>query len=129
LLEAAEQVDQAFARDDQATGYRGDAAFHMLVAELSHCRRLRKELERVGVYQFMIRTSEVVNAAHVPPPSPPNDHHVVAQAILSGDPERAERAMRNNIERSRIYGFLQWYRASRQVAQVPSTQEGRKKTR
>ncbi|MCI0456750.1 MAG: GntR family transcriptional regulator [Gemmataceae bacterium] len=122
LLAAAEKVDEAFGRSDQAAGYRYDADFHLLVAELSRCRLLQKELERLGVYQFMIRSCEIVNAAHVPPPSPPNDHRMVAQAILTGDPDQAERAMRNNLERSRIFGFLQWYRTSRRAA--PAAEPG-----
>lgn len=86
-----------------------DIEFHTYIADLSHCAQLRSEIDRLGIYGIKFKTCEAVRAAHIASPERAPDHRELAEAIISGDPDRAETAMRKHLENSRTYGFLQWY--------------------
>ena len=70
-------------------------------------------MNRLGIYALKLTMCEAVTAAHAKVPVQPPNHRSVAEAILSRDADSAERAMRQHLELSRAYGFLQWYRQSR----------------
>jgi len=72
--------------------------FHTAIVQLSGNVPLAQLLEqmRTPVYRFQFRsrlTAEAIGRGH-------EDHSEVAAAILAGDPERAERAMRRHLRNS-----------------------------
>lgn len=111
LMAAARQVDQLFAKDP-VRSFQPDVEFHLLLADLCGCPRLRRELDRLNIYRVKLLLCESVSAAALPAPAAPRrDHQILAQAVIKGPPERAEQRMREHLERGGgIYGFVQWYR-------------------
>jgi DNA-binding GntR family transcriptional regulator len=114
LLDAAQKVEQLFSLSYK-NAFQADVEFHLLLGDLCGCRRLREELDRLNIYYIKMVICEAVSAATQKPPFPPPDHQTLAQAILSGPPEEAEKCMREHLENSTsLYGFVQWYRQSQQ---------------
>ncbi len=110
LIDAAEEVDRL--ADGQAPG-SGDADvdFHLLVADLSRCARLRRELDRLDIYYTKLAICEAVEAARKSPPTPPPSHEALARTIGAGDVNAAEQCMRRHLEAGKgMYGFVRWYK-------------------
>ena len=101
LREMAADLDRAFSpssKDRQTPArlfrvFRSHAQLHTRIAECARCPVLFEAIEknRVLVFNFLLNM-----AAHVTT-LPGNFHHDIIEAIASGDPERAEAAMRYHI--------------------------------
>jgi len=72
-----------------------DFAFHETMAKFTECKSLYKALENINLFRLMQKTKEQVLFQHI---SLPKDLHMsLVDAIVSGDPDRAERQMREHI--------------------------------
>lgn len=96
-LEAlAEELDE-FVAGDTPPGefWERDYAFHAAMAQFTDCKSLYKALENINLFRLMQKTKEQVLMQHI---SLPKDLHLsLVHAIRSGDPDRAERKMREHI--------------------------------
>ena len=105
----SEAIRQA---DEEAD--RADVIFHLLLAELSGAPQLHREMARLDIYHIKVDLCEAVEAAAIEQPALPPDHVALVEAVLSGDPDVAERTMRHHLLDSRtVAGFMRWYRAQR----------------
>ena len=107
------QPSEAMRQADEAAD-RADVVFHLLLAELSGAPQLHREMERLDIYNIKVDLCEAVKAAAIEPTTPPPDHVALAEAVLSGDADAAERTMRHHLLDSRtVAGFMRWYRTQR----------------
>lgn len=67
--------------------------FHLRIAECTGCRALRRIIERNHLLVF----TWLLDIAARRPPLPPRHHRDLMEAIGRGDPEEADRAMRQHI--------------------------------
>lgn len=110
LLDMAKKLDDMYGVSPDTTASM-DVEFHLFLGDLSRCRKLRMELERLNIFHIKQMICESVSAAAKKPPIDPTTHMELAQGIIQGDPENAEKLMRQHLEDAgKIYGFVQWYR-------------------
>jgi GntR family transcriptional regulator, rspAB operon transcriptional repressor len=102
LLEKAEQMDALFNRcfaggdNDREflfAVHRFHTQFHLRIAECTGCQALCKAIERNNVLTF----NWLYDVAARRPPLPPRFHRDLMDSINSGDPETADRAMRQHV--------------------------------
>jgi GntR family transcriptional regulator, rspAB operon transcriptional repressor len=97
----AEEVDVLFGRlatnaDDPAfrsAVHSNHVQFHMRIAEHAECETLSKMIERSHI--LILNWLFDVTARRTP--LPPRFHGVLGEAVTSGDPERADAAMRAHV--------------------------------
>jgi DNA-binding GntR family transcriptional regulator len=107
LRRLAEQVDVLFSRlatsgDDPAFRFAVHSQhvqFHMRIAELANSRRLMQMIERnhVLILNWLFDVTGRKTAL------PPGFHARLSDALISGDPEKADAAMRAHVR----YGFVE----------------------
>jgi DNA-binding GntR family transcriptional regulator len=103
----AEQVDVLFNRlstgaHDPAFGFAVHSHhvdFHLRVAEHSGSRLIKQIIER----KHVLILNWLLDVAARRTPLPPGFHSTLAEALISGDPERADEAMRAHVR----YGFTE----------------------
>lgn len=87
-------------RDDTYDAYKAltahDTRFHVLVAELAGSEQVRLAFERTHCHLHIFRLYYDRGIGE----KTLDEHGVIADAILSGDPQAAEAAMRNHLETS-----------------------------
>ncbi len=113
LLKAGAAMDVFMKEHDSPAERAGrEREFHLLIAKMSHCKRLEQELQRLEVFHLKLRLCEAVNlVATVKAPRTSPNHRGLVKAIAAGDPDEAEVQMRRHIEGSRaIAGFMEAYR-------------------
>jgi DNA-binding GntR family transcriptional regulator len=66
---------------------------HMRIAECTGCRKLRQSIEKNHVLIF----NWLFDVAAHRPPLPPRHHRTLIEALNQGDPEVADRAMRQHV--------------------------------
>jgi DNA-binding GntR family transcriptional regulator len=75
--------------------WKKDYEFHLMLARFAGSKSLSKEIHKINLFRFLHRAKEWVlleKAAF-----PPDHHQAVVKAIQTGDPDVAEKAMRNHI--------------------------------
>jgi DNA-binding GntR family transcriptional regulator len=101
-----------FNEDDQSPGLylRYNEDFHRLIVEMSENSRLVRMVEQLQLSAFLMLIQAISNPRAAKKSH--NEHSLIVDAILKGDGERAERAMRDHIRRtgeemhSRIVSFF-----------------------
>jgi GntR family transcriptional regulator, vanillate catabolism transcriptional regulator len=110
LTDMAKKVDDLFSVSPEAS-LSADVEFHLFLGDLSRCKKLRMELDRLNIFQIKQMVCETVSAAAKTPSIAPPSHVELAKGIIRNDPDKAERLMRHHLEGSmQMYGFVQWYR-------------------
>lgn len=75
--------------------WSADHEFHLLLARMTGSKTLLKEIQKVNLFRFLHRAREWITAQNE---SFPPDHHMkIVEAILTHDPDQAERVMRAHI--------------------------------
>lgn len=92
LSELAAKLEQSFEPSDEAKFVETHLHFHKLVLQLSRSSALRTLMTRHYFIDAVLR-----NVSPKLWQVEPHDHHTVVQALASGDPEKAEAAMRAHI--------------------------------
>lgn len=105
LLSIAKQVDTKYVGALSNAKLRPAAAlyhttFHRYVTESSHCKALLQATEATNVYVFKILFEGVLKQKI----RPDNFHVNYAEAIVSGDPEAADKAAREHL----AFGVSEW---------------------
>jgi DNA-binding GntR family transcriptional regulator len=119
LKKMAEEMDDLFklcfnSRTDTESLYvihNYHAQLHRRIAECTGCRLLCQALERNHVMVF----NWLYDVAAERPPLPPHFHRELVEALSSGDPEVADRAMRRHVR----YGLQNILRGINHHAGVP----------
>jgi DNA-binding GntR family transcriptional regulator len=102
LMKSAERLDAMFNRCFESGERDRDflyavhsyhSEFHLRIAESTGCRALQQAIEKNQVLIF----NWVFDVAAERPKLPPRFHRELAEAITSGDPEIADRAMRSHV--------------------------------
>jgi len=97
LRDILDQHERAIAADDLERHYELDLAFHAAIREIGRHDRLTESLDRL---QGQIRVA--MYTTHRSPGGMPQalaEHKVILEALVAGDPERAERAGRAHVSR------------------------------
>jgi DNA-binding GntR family transcriptional regulator len=92
LTRLAEELERPFEPEGEQKFVETHVAFHRKVLALSQSGMLASLMDR---HYFI--DSIIANVAPLLWRVEPHDHHTVVEAIASGDPEKAEAAMRNHI--------------------------------
>lgn len=89
-----------FNEDDQSPGLylRYNEEFHRLIVEMSENSRLVRMVEQLQLSAFLMLVQAISNPREAKKSH--NEHSLIVDAILKGDGDRAERAMRAHIRRS-----------------------------
>ncbi len=99
LLNLAREIDKAGAVSPiKNTYWKKEYEFHLTLARFAGSKSLYKEIQKINLFRFFHRSKEglLLSGSTLPP-----DHHQkIVQAILTGDPDVAEKAMRNHIHHS-----------------------------
>jgi DNA-binding GntR family transcriptional regulator len=119
LWRLACQVDKLYIKSPQAS-FSSDMKFHLDLGTICGCDKLRSELEKLNIYYLKLAVHETVPMQERPPLSSTPDHRTLVKAIMAGDPEKAERRMREHLENSALTArFMAWYRQTR----LPASQQ------
>lgn len=96
LRELAAKLDEFVSRGTPPGEFWDhDFVFHETMARFTECKSLYKALGNINLFRLMQRTKEQVLLQHI---SLPKDLHMsLVDAIESGDPDKAERQMREHI--------------------------------
>ena len=96
LKATAERLDRLLAEDRSGDEFWNlDQKFHQTLARFAESRSLQRALEHVSLFRLLQKTREKVTLQHIA--LPPDLHTSLVDAILSGDPDRAEGQMREHI--------------------------------
>ncbi len=96
LTSMAARLDELLARDTTVEEFwELDHEFHQTLASYTECQSLKRALDRINLFRLMQKTREQVALAHIS--LPPDLHMSVVKALLSRDPDTAERQMREHI--------------------------------
>jgi DNA-binding GntR family transcriptional regulator len=96
LIEFTRQLDvfgSVYPVDDRYWEY--DHEFHLLLAKMAGSKTLLREIQKINLFRFLHRAREWTLAKNQA--FPPDHHMSVVEAILSRDPDRAEKVMRNHV--------------------------------
>lgn len=96
LSSMATRLDDLLARDTIVEEFwELDHEFHQTLAGYTDCQSLKRALDRINLFRLMQKTKEEVALSHI---SLPRDLHLsLVKAIMSRDPDAAERQMREHI--------------------------------
>ena len=96
LLQAAQELDKMGTIYPLNNSYwKKEYEFHLMLARYAGSKSLYKEIQKINLFRFFHRAKEGLRLAGSTLPA---DHHQrIVQAILSGDPDLAEKTMRNHI--------------------------------
>lgn len=96
LMAAAEELDKRSSAYPVESGYwKKDYEFHLMLARFAGSKSLYKEIHKINLFRFLQRAREWVLLEKAAFPA---DHHrAIVKAILTGDPEAAQKAMREHI--------------------------------
>jgi DNA-binding GntR family transcriptional regulator len=94
LMRRARELD-AFTQTDNNAGMEMHMAFHLHTAQLAGYPILVEELKKVWSRSFMLHAWLMLSVSPIP-----NWHQVLVEAILSGDPLRADEAARYHVTHS-----------------------------
>lgn len=116
LLSIAKQVDTKYVRALSNEKLRPAAAlfhttFHRYVTECSHCKPLLQATEATNVYVLKILFEGVLKKKI----RPANFHAIYAEAIVSGDPEAADKAAREHL----AFGRGEWLAVAAELKLTP----------
>jgi DNA-binding GntR family transcriptional regulator len=96
LRETAHKLDDLLAADPLDDAFWDlDREFHQTMASYTDSRSLVKALEHISLFRLLQKTREQVTAQHIELPA--DLHRSLTAAVLSGDPDAAERQMREHI--------------------------------
>jgi DNA-binding GntR family transcriptional regulator len=99
LGEMAEELDCLLAANPMDDAFWDlDRRFHQTMARYTDSRSLLRALEHISLFRLLQKTREQVAMQHIELPA--NLHRSLVKAILSGDPDAAERQMREHIRAS-----------------------------
>jgi DNA-binding GntR family transcriptional regulator len=96
LKDAAEDLDKKSASYPVDSGYwKKDYEFHLMLARFAGSKSLYKEIHKINLFRFLQRAREWVSLEKA---AFPVDHHqAIVRAILTKDPDIAQKAMREHI--------------------------------
>ncbi len=96
LTSIATRLDELVARDTLVEEFwELDHEFHQTLAGYTECQSLKRALDRINLFRLMQKTREQVALTNI---HLPRDLHMsVVKAIVSRDPDAAERQMREHI--------------------------------
>ncbi|AXK34983.1 GntR family transcriptional regulator [Streptomyces armeniacus] len=104
-------------RDDHYDAYKAlaahDTRFHVLVAELAGSEQVRLAFERTHCHLHIFRLYYDRGVGQ----KTLEEHRLITDAVLSGDPEAADAAMRNHLEKA-------LYERLRPVSDAPGVRPG-----
>ncbi|NJL71760.1 MAG: GntR family transcriptional regulator [Candidatus Competibacteraceae bacterium] len=93
LVATLDEYGSAYPVDDRY--WPTDHEFHLTLARFAGSKSLLREIQKINLFRFLQRAKEWTL---VEKEAFPKDHHkAVLDAILSGDPDAAEKAMRAHI--------------------------------
>jgi DNA-binding GntR family transcriptional regulator len=96
IEEMAERLDAIMAQDPMDDAFWDlDLDFHQTMAGYTESKSLVKALKHISLFRLLQKTREQVAAEHIELPK--DLHRSLVAAILSGDPDGAERQMREHI--------------------------------
>lgn len=108
LLSLAKQVDSKYvaakSSENRSAAAPYHVAFHRYVTECSHCKALLQATEATNVYVLKTLFEGVLKQKT----RPANFHADYARAIVSGDPEAADKAAREHL----AFGVSEWLTAA-----------------
>lgn len=97
LLASAKELDRELIRDDLSPREKANIHHHLhtRIAELTNCAELQNLLNKINLHTIILS-----NAYHIDWHAYDEDwHQYLIKAILSGDPDLAERTMRMHVQR------------------------------
>lgn len=97
LLESAKELDRELVRDDRSPREKAHIHHHLhaRIAELTDCEELQNLLNKINLHTIILS-----NAYHIDWHAYDEDwHQYLIKAIISGDPDLAERTMRMHVQR------------------------------
>ena len=102
LMYMADQLDST-SRETEYSDVFWDRhyRFHATMAEYSNCQSLITGLRKLNLFHILQRQTKSVHA--IRHEFPGNWHRRVVEAIQQGDPDNAEKVLREHIERSLIF--------------------------
>ena len=96
LSRRAEKLDALVAKNPLPDSFwELDHEFHLTMAQFTESKSLHKALGHINLFRLLQKTREQVILAHIELPE--DLHRSVVKAILSGDPDTAERQIRDHI--------------------------------
>jgi DNA-binding GntR family transcriptional regulator len=96
LTRMAEQLDVLVANEPVPDSFwELDHEFHLTMARFTESKSLHKALGHINLFRLLQKTREQVILSHIELPE--DLHRSLVKAILSKDPDTAERQMRNHI--------------------------------
>ena len=96
LTRMAEELDMLVANETIPDRFwELDHEFHLTMARFTDSKSLHKALGHITLFRLLQKTREQIIMAHIGLPE--DLHRSVVKAILSGDPDTAERQMRDHI--------------------------------
>ncbi len=96
LLRVAEEVDRMALADHTSVAFWGKhGEFHLMLAELTACESLVESLRKTSLFILL----QMAHAAVRESRGPAENHAEIVKAIASGDPDFAEKVMREHVER------------------------------
>ena len=96
LTRMAEQLDVLVAKEPIPDSFwELDHEFHLSMARFTESKSLHKALAHINLFRLLQKTREQVILAHIELPE--DLHRSLVHSILSGDPDKAERQMREHI--------------------------------
>ncbi len=98
LERIAAQLDRALGRGDMPAYFELNSAFHHEVVELGRMPLLATLLEQLNIHVFRLQFWHLLQVRHAKHSN--REHREIAQAIVDGDGERAERLMRTHVRAS-----------------------------
>jgi DNA-binding GntR family transcriptional regulator len=101
LKAVARQVDERYTKSNRSNVGLEDwaeinifhASFHQMIADFAQCPRLREAIEKSQVLTFKIRFDNALRRKK----RPRNWHQLLANAIVKGDPAKADTAARVHV--------------------------------
>ena len=96
LLDFTEKLDKCGSLFPVDPDYwKLDYEFHLMLARFAGSKSLYKEIQKINLFRFLQRVREWVLVEKT---AFPQDHHgCIVKAILTGDPDVAEKTMRNHV--------------------------------
>jgi DNA-binding GntR family transcriptional regulator len=114
LLEQAKELDSLIGRKDVPVKkiYRKEMDFHLLIADMSACERLRQELDKLNIYYLKNSLCEAVRITRQETPlKAAVSHRKIVEAIIAGNSHSAAELMEKHLEQSSdMKKFVEWYK-------------------
>ena len=97
LRAALKQMRDVFDSGDAATYMESNERLHALIFELGDNETLIKMVQQLRLPVFRLQFSRMMRSSGEAKNDSVEDHEKVVQAILAGNPQKAERAMRKHV--------------------------------